>query len=115
VTRRGDDVPRPNPWRVRAADRTAGANWDTLVATQPEAADRAWVALTSEPRRTDQRQHQLKGSLATASVAGRHLEQWQYEQTGAGRIWYCIDDTDHTIWLRQVSLGHPKQTEKRRR
>ena len=45
-----------------------------------------WVAMTSEPRKTDSRQHQLKGSLATVSVGGSTLQQWQFEATAGARI-----------------------------
>ena len=44
-------------------------------------------------------------------INGVEMEQWQYEVTGSGRIWYCIDDKKKTVWLTQVSLGHPKATE----
>jgi hypothetical protein len=112
--RRGDPIPRPNPWKVRAADRNAGKGWDTLVAHHPEAADRTWVAITSDPRRTDGRQHQLKGSLAMVVVGGRSLDQWQYEVTGARRVWYAIDDSARTLWVTEARIGHPKETETRR-
>ena len=29
----------------------------------------------------------------------RQMEQWQYEVTGSGRIWYCIDGQKKTVWL----------------
>ena len=49
-------------------------------------------------------------------VNGVEMEQWQYEVTGSGRIWYCIqphdiDDQKKTVWLTRVSVGHPKATE----
>jgi hypothetical protein len=53
----------------------------------------------------------LAGSLATATVGGKVLEQWQYEVTGAGRIWYCPDPERRVIHLTLVSVGHPKKTE----
>lgn len=98
-----------------AADLTAGKGWDVLVGQHAEAADRAWVAITSDPRRTDSRQHQLKGSLSTATVSGRMLEHWQFEVTAGGRIWYAIDDQNRILWLTQARSGHPKQTETQRR
>jgi hypothetical protein len=115
VTRRGDEIERPKPWVVRAADLADGKRWDLLVTQVPEAADRASVAITSDPRRTDDRQHRLKGSLGDVSVAGRRLEQWQYEVTGAGRIWYGIDDADRTLWITGATVGHPGETGTRRR
>ena len=42
------------------------------------------------------RQERVKGSLGTRSVDDVDLEQWQFEVTSAGRIWYCIDDARQT-------------------
>jgi hypothetical protein len=39
------------------------------------------------------------------------MEQWQYEVTGGGRIWYCVDDGHRTIWMTDCSVGHPKATD----
>lgn len=39
------------------------------------------------------------------------MEQWQYEVTGAGRLWYCIDDGQRIVWLTEATVGHPKATE----
>ena len=39
------------------------------------------------------------------------LEQWQYEVTGAGRVWYCPDRESRTVWLTDASVGHLKATE----
>jgi hypothetical protein len=39
------------------------------------------------------------------------LEQWQYEVTGGGRIWYLIDPGKKTIWIRHAGTGHPKATD----
>jgi hypothetical protein len=44
-------------------------------------------------------------------LGGRVLEQWQYEVTGAGRLWYCIDDDRRTVWLTLAMVGHPKETD----
>jgi hypothetical protein len=62
-------------------------------------------------RANPRRQHPLHGDLATHVVSGRQLEQWQYEVTGAGRVWYCIDDEARIVWLTAASTGHPKSTE----
>ncbi len=77
--------------------------------------DRAWVAITSDPRRVDNRQHPLRGHLGIVKVGGESLEQWQYEATAGGRIWYAIDDASRTIWITRAGTGHPKQTDTRRR
>lgn len=88
MTKRGDEIARPPPWTVRAADRRAGIGWDELLRQVPEAADRAGVSITGDPRRTDSRQHRLKGSLRVVTVGDRCMEQWQFEVTAGGRIWY---------------------------
>jgi hypothetical protein len=81
----------------------------------PDNLDRAWTALTSDPRHIDQRQHPLKGALGTVKVGGAALEQWQYEVTGAGRIWYAVDDDARTLRITRAGAGHPKQTDTRGR
>ncbi|WP_218002952.1 hypothetical protein [Nocardia asiatica] len=47
-------------------------------------------------------------------LGGVELEQWQYEITGGGRIWYAIDDADRILYLTLAGTGHPRQTERRR-
>lgn len=49
--------------------------------------------------------------LGTRVVNGETLEQWQYEVTGGGRLWYCIDDVRRLVWLTGAATGHPKRTE----
>jgi hypothetical protein len=71
----------------------------------------AWEHITADPRNRTARQHPLKGSLGTRVVNGRQLEQWQYEVTGGGRLWYVIDDEAKTVWLTEARPGHPKATE----
>ena len=45
------------------------------------------------------------------TVNGVAMEQWQYEVTSGGRLWYCIDDAKRTVWLTGAMTGHPKSTE----
>jgi hypothetical protein len=96
---------------VRAADRQAARGWQLLLQQAPENLDHAWVALTSHPRHVDQRQHPLKGPVAYVKIGGVSLQQWQYEVTGGGRIWYAIDDDDRILWITQAGTGHPKRTD----
>lgn len=100
---------------MRAADRQAYQGWLNLLAAVPENLDRAWVAITSDPRNVDQRQHPLKGELGIVKVGGTAMEQWQYEVTGGGRVWYAIDDDERTLWVTRAGTGHPRQTDTRRR
>ncbi|MEO3854992.1 hypothetical protein ABGB08_08795 [Acrocarpospora sp. B8E8] len=114
---RGDEVRRPTGWIVRLVDRQAAQGWATLLAQVPENLDRAWLAITGDPRGRDDlsRQHRLKFDLRTVKIDGSELEHWQYEVTGGGRIWYAIDDERRTLWITQAGTGHPRKTDKRHR
>lgn len=35
----------------------------------------------------------------------------QLEVTGAGRVWYAIDDERRTVVLTLANVGHPKSTD----
>jgi len=115
VPGRGEEIPRPNPWTVRAADSQAMRGWKELLSQAPAAMDRVWVEITSDPRRRTERQHQLKGTLGEVTIGDKTLEQWQVEPTGAGRLWYAIDDEKRVLWVTDAGPGHPKQTEPRSR
>ena len=69
--------------------------------------------LTADPRQVDNpdRQGRLKGTLRTVDVKGEPLEQWQYEVTGGGRVWYAPHDGERTVWVTMASTGHPKATD----
>lgn len=71
----------------------------------------AWERITEDPRDRTDRQHPLKGSLSTRLINGEDMGQWQYEVTAGGRIWYCVDDRQRTVWMTHAGPGHPKQTE----
>jgi hypothetical protein len=51
------------------------------------------------------------GRLGTRVVNSEALEQWPYEGTSGGRLWYCIDDRRRIVWLTHASVGHPKSEE----
>jgi len=53
----------------------------------------------------------LKRELAAVTFRGRRLDQWQYEVTGAGRIWYLVDEEGRTCWITFASPGHPGATD----
>jgi hypothetical protein len=114
VPGRGESLPPPSAWEVRAADRRSADGWAQLTRQASGNLRRAWFAITEDPRSTANpaRQHRLKGQLATIRVKGAELEQWQYEVTGAGRIWYAIDDQAATLWITQAGTGHPRQTDR---
>lgn len=103
--------PRKGDWEFRYATNSAVTGWEKICAAAPGPARTAWEHITTDPRDRTARQHPLKGSLATREVNGHLLEQWQYEVTGAGRVWYVIDDNRRTAWMTDASPGHPKETE----
>jgi len=112
AAKRVDHVARPHPWRFIFGDLAAAKEWEQLCAAFPAAADGAWVAITSNPTHTDQRQHQLKGRLAIGRYQGIELPQWQYEATGAGRVWYLVDASRRTLVMTHAGPGHPSETDR---
>lgn len=103
--------PRPGEWDFRFATNDAASGWQQICAAAPANTRTAWERITEDPRRRSDRQHPLKGTLGTRLVNGKPLEQWQYEVTAGGRVWYCIDDETSTVWMTDASPGHPKATE----
>ncbi|WP_242891842.1 hypothetical protein [Actinomadura litoris] len=109
--KRGDVIERPHPWTLIAANSGAVKGWEELKRQSRSNLDRAYMAITGDPRRTDARQHRLKGALGTVKHREGSLDQWQYEVTGGGRVWYLVDDEKRTLWLTWAGTGHPKRTE----
>ncbi|MGH3589287.1 MAG: hypothetical protein ACRDQ0_23500 [Pseudonocardia sp.] len=71
------------------------------------------MVLTERPTQPENpaRQHRLRGQLGARVVGGRTLEQWQYEVTAGGRIWYCPDPDRRVVWVVAAGPAHPKATE----
>ena len=103
--------PSARGWDFRYATNDAARGWAQLCATAQGNARTAWEAITRDPRRRGDRQHPLRSSLGRRSLNGVEMEQWQYEITSGGRIWYCIDDAARTVWMTEAHTGHPKTTE----
>ncbi len=115
MAKRGERVappPRVGEWELRFATGEAATGWEELCAQAPGPARDCYDALTKDPRdRTSaSRQHPLKGDLGRRELKGLVLEQWQYEVTGAGRVWYCIDDQQRRVLLTLAMTGHPNAT-----
>ena len=107
-------VPRPavrDEWELRFLKNQAVRGWDEICQQHPEAAARAFDLLRTNPRQHSDRNHRLKGKLATGYIGGRELERWQNELTGGGRVIYLIDNENRTVWFEAAGLGHPKITE----
>ncbi|MFI6161919.1 hypothetical protein ACIA59_18495 [Micromonospora haikouensis] len=114
--KRGDRAAPPavgTEFELRFADSAAADGWEQLARQAPANLRRAYEVLRADPRsRTaPERQHRLKGALASAAWKGEQFERWQYEVTGGGRIWYLIDDERRTVWLTYAGAGHPRETD----
>lgn len=103
--------PAKGGWDLRYGTSDAVKGWEKICVAASGNARVAWEKITADPRERTNRQHPLKGGLGSRSVNGEEMEQWQYEVTGGGRIWYCIDDEKRTVWLTDAMTGHPKTTE----
>ena len=103
--------PKPGGWDFRYATNEAASGWEKVCAAAAGNARTAWERITADPRERRERQHPLKGTLGHRLINGETLEQWQYEVTGAGRLWYCIDDQRRIVWLTLAAPGHPNATE----
>jgi hypothetical protein len=114
--KRGDRVAppgRPGGWEARFATTDAAKGWEQLCQTARSNTWEAWIVLTERPATPENpaRQHRLRGPLATREVGGKRLDQWQYEVTAGGRIWYCPDPERRVVWVVEASPSHPKATE----
>ncbi len=104
---------RPGAWEARFATPEAAKGWEELCRAARSNTWEAWIVLTERPTTPENlaRQHPLRGSLSTKVVGARTLEQWQYEVTSSGRIWYCPDPEKRVVWVVYASCAHPKQTD----
>lgn len=114
--RRGERAAPPavgSEYELRFASNDAASGWDQLSRHAPGNLRRAFEKIRSAPRASDEpdRQHRLKGKLGSASWKDQVLPRWQFEVTGAGRIWYLIDDEARTVWITHAGSGHPRATD----
>ena len=114
--KRGDDVAPPpvdGEWRLRFATNEAAKGWGELGAEAPGNARRCFEALRRDPtsRSDPDRQHRLRGRLATGHLGGRDHPQWEYEVTAGGRVRYLVDEARRTVHFVHASPRHPKDTE----
>jgi hypothetical protein len=105
--------PGQNEYDVVFGSSDAAKGWPDLCAQAPGNALAAWLALRTDPAPVVQtsRQHPLRGALSTGTYQGRQLPQWQFEVTGAGRIWYLVDAERRRVYVTIAGTGHPKVTE----
>ncbi|MGW2558208.1 hypothetical protein ACWCXB_02975 [Streptomyces sp. NPDC001514] len=114
--KRGDDVAPPpvaEEWRLQFATNAAAKGWGELCSEAPGNTRRCFESLRSNPlsQVNPDRQHRLRGRLATGNLGGRELPQWEYEVTAGGRVRYLVDEPRRTVHLVFASTRHPKDTE----
>jgi hypothetical protein len=114
--KRGDRAappPRPDEYDLRFASNDAAKGWDEMCRQVPGNTRAAFEAIRADPCPvpSTKRHHRLKYELAWGTHNGKRLEQWQYEVTGGGRIWYLINHDTRTAWLVYAGTGHPKATD----
>ena len=100
--KRGDDVAPPpvgGEWRLRFATNEAAKGWGELGAEAPGNARRCFEALRRDPtsRSDPDRQHRLRGRLATGNLGGR--------------VRYLVDEARRTVHFVHASPRHPTDTE----
>jgi hypothetical protein len=113
--KRGDDVAPPpvdDEWRLRFATNEAAKGWVDLCADATRNTRRCYEALRRDPlsMRDPDRQHWLRGRLATGKLGGTEYSQWEYEVTAGGRVRYLVDQARRTVHLVYTSR-HPKDTD----
>ncbi|MHC0434073.1 hypothetical protein ACX6XY_28475 [Streptomyces sp. O3] len=114
--KRGDDAAPPpvgDEWRVKFATNEAAKGWGALCVEAPGNTRRCFEALRAAPTSLADldRQHRLRGRLATAVLGGSEYPQWEYEVTAGGRVRYLVDQQRRTVHLVYASPRHPKDTD----
>jgi hypothetical protein len=109
---------RPPPhvgdeWRLRFATNEAAKGWGDLCTVAPGNTRRCYEALRSDPlsMADPDRQHRLRGRLATVTLHGTEYPQWEYEVTAGGRVRYLVDQAKRAVYLVYASPRHPKDTD----
>ncbi len=106
----GDRAVPPRRWDLRFATSEAAKGWEELCRAIARAnAEEAWVVLSERPTRPQNpaRQHRLRGHLAARVIGGRTLQQWQYDVTAGGHIWYCPEPERRIVWVVAATPVHP--------
>jgi hypothetical protein len=113
--KRGGRAIRPaqqHEWTLRYHSREVAEGWENLCAQQSGIMATLYDKLTNDPRHVDnpERQGRLIDRLRVATINGELLEQWQYEVSGGGRVWYAINDATRVVWITKATARHPNET-----
>ncbi|MFF3444765.1 hypothetical protein [Streptosporangium sp. NPDC002721] len=105
--------PIGDEWHLRFATSEAAKGWADLCAEAAGNTRRCFEALRDAPLSQDapDRQHRLRGRLATGTLGGREYPQWEYEVIAGGRVRHLVDESRRTVHLVYASTRHPKDTD----
>lgn len=110
--RRGDQVPpppEPGEWDLRYATKESLA-FAELERQLAGTCQKARARLKLSPDVRSDVQKPLAGSLATRSIGGVDMPQWQYDLSSGARLWYCVDQAERIVWFTLAAAGHPRAT-----
>lgn len=104
---------RPGGYEIRFASKDAAEGWEELARVASNALRAAWEVIDHDPLTpiNVDRHHRLRAEYAQVTVRGKTLEQWQYEVTAGGRIWFGVDRDRKIVWITYASTKHPKATD----
>lgn len=105
--------PPKDGYTLRFLRKDAAEGWEQLCKQAPGPMMVAYEQLSARPCDpvNFDRQHRLKYDLEYVKVGGVLLEHWQYEVTGAARIWYGVNSLKKTVWISHAGPGHPSKTD----
>ena len=95
---------------MRFGTSEAAAEWPELCKRFSGNCREAWDSLRMSPLTRSPKQKPLQGSLATRSVGGIELPQWQFDISSGARLIYCVDEGTRIVWLVDASAAHPGAT-----
>jgi hypothetical protein len=98
--------PPPDGYAIFALNRQVLWDWISVAAVAKRSLQRCYAHLAESPlqRLPNGRCGPLRGTFAARGW-------WQYEITGAGRVWYTVDPTAREVTVIRVTLAHPRETE----
>jgi hypothetical protein len=107
--KRGDDVPPPpigDEWRLRFATNEAAKGWGDLCSEASGNARRCFEALRSDPlsQSDPDRQHRLRGRLATAVLGRIAYPQWEFEVSSTRSAGRCTSSTP-PLGIRETQMS----------
>jgi hypothetical protein len=104
----------PGEYTIKFATNDSAKGWEELCRQAAANTRTAYEVIRADPcpRLATGRQERLRKELAFTSYDGRALEQWQYEVTSGGRIWYAVDHDSRVVWIKHAGTGHPKATDR---